>query len=196
MSSGHDVSEYELGALGQPSKFHHNNCAKIDQKSRKIMIFLIKKNSWCGVLTPRRIGWFPCLQHCLLSTTAHIAQYLLRKQEKLFCIDILESNFVCGDLGTNESSEWSNGFNKVKNEVSSSFGYGNPWTYLVVLHKWQKSHNDPWDHFYRWDKPVMPCTSVRALHVQMCSEFTALGHVQWKKIEIFFLVLFGPSFTP
>ncbi len=27
-------------------------------------------------------------------------------------------------------------------------------------------------------KPVMPCTSARALHVQMCSEFTALGHVQ------------------
>jgi hypothetical protein len=28
------------------------------------------------------------------------------------------------------------------------------------------------------DKAVMPCTSARALHVQMCSEFTALGHVQ------------------
>ncbi len=26
--------------------------------------------------------------------------------------------------------------------------------------------------------PVMTCTSTRVLHVQMCSEFTALGHVQ------------------
>ena len=26
--------------------------------------------------------------------------------------------------------------------------------------------------------PVMPCTSSRVLDVQMCSEFTALGHVQ------------------
>ncbi len=39
---------------------------------------------------------------------------------------------------------------------------------------------------------VMPCTSARALHVQMCSEFTALGHVQWKKIEFFFWSLFVP----
>ena len=38
----------------------------------------------------------------------------------------------------------------------------------------------------------MPCTTARALHVQMCSEFTALGHVQWKKIEIFFWSLSVP----
>ncbi len=41
-------------------------------------------------------------------------------------------------------------------------------------------------------KSVIPCTSARALHVQMCSEFTALGHVQWKKIEFFFGSLFVP----
>ncbi len=39
---------------------------------------------------------------------------------------------------------------------------------------------------------VMPCTSARELHVQMCSEFTAQVHVQWKKIEIFFWSLFVP----
>ncbi len=30
------------------------------------------------------------------------------------------------------------------------------------------------------------------VHVQMCSEFTALGNVQWKKIEFFFWSLFVP----
>ncbi len=39
---------------------------------------------------------------------------------------------------------------------------------------------------------VMPCTSARALHVKMCSEFTALGHVQWKKVDFFFWSLFVP----
>ncbi len=46
MSSGHDVSEYELGTSGLPPMFHHNNNnrAKIDENPRKIMIFA-KKNS-------------------------------------------------------------------------------------------------------------------------------------------------------
>jgi hypothetical protein len=35
--------------------FHHNKCGKIDKKSRKIMIFE-KKQTWCGAMTPRRIG--------------------------------------------------------------------------------------------------------------------------------------------
>jgi hypothetical protein len=43
MSSGHDVSEYELGVLGLPPMFHHNNCGKIDENPRKIMIFRNKK---------------------------------------------------------------------------------------------------------------------------------------------------------
>jgi hypothetical protein len=42
------------------------------------------------------------------------------------------------------------------------------------------------------EEAVMPCTTARALHMQMCSEFTALGHVQWKKIEIFFWSLSVP----
>jgi hypothetical protein len=37
--------------------FHHNNHGKIDEKSRKIMIFAKKeKKFWCGAMTPRRIG--------------------------------------------------------------------------------------------------------------------------------------------
>ena len=36
MSSGHDVSEYELGSSGLPAMFHHNNRGKIDSKSREI----------------------------------------------------------------------------------------------------------------------------------------------------------------
>ncbi len=32
-----------------------------------------KKNSWCGAMTPRRIGWFLSLQDVLLATTAHMA---------------------------------------------------------------------------------------------------------------------------
>ncbi len=31
-----------------------------------------KKNSWCGVMTPRRIGWFLSLQDVLLTTTTQI----------------------------------------------------------------------------------------------------------------------------
>ena len=52
MSSGHDVSEYELGASGLPPMFHHNNRGKIDETPRKIMIFVKKKNSWYGSMTP------------------------------------------------------------------------------------------------------------------------------------------------
>jgi hypothetical protein len=58
MNSGHDVSEYELGASGLPPMFHHNNRAKNHQKSRKIMVFLIKKNSLCGSLIPGGSGDF------------------------------------------------------------------------------------------------------------------------------------------
>jgi hypothetical protein len=42
----------------------------------------------------------------------------------------------------------------------------------------------------------MPCTTARALHVRLCSEFTALGHVQWKKIEINFFGPFSSLFHP
>ncbi len=52
MSSGHDVSEYELGASGLPPMFHHNNRGKIDENPRRIMIFVKKKNSWYGSMTP------------------------------------------------------------------------------------------------------------------------------------------------
>ena len=45
-------------------------------------------------------------------------------------------------------------------------------------------------------RPVMPCTTARALHVRLCSEFTALGHVQWKKIEINFFGPFSSLFHP
>ena len=40
MSSGHDVSEYELDYSGLPPMFHHNNRTKIDENPRKIMIFV------------------------------------------------------------------------------------------------------------------------------------------------------------
>ena len=43
MSSGHDVSEYELGATGVPPMFHHNNRDKIDENLTKIIIFRKKK---------------------------------------------------------------------------------------------------------------------------------------------------------
>ena len=43
MSSGHDVSEYELGVSGLPPIFHHKNCGKIDENPRKVMIFRKKK---------------------------------------------------------------------------------------------------------------------------------------------------------
>ncbi len=55
MSSGHDVSEYELGASGLPPMFHYNNRGKIDETTRKIMIFRKKKilkKSWYGSMTP------------------------------------------------------------------------------------------------------------------------------------------------
>ena len=39
MSSGHDVSEYELDVSGLPPMFHHNNRGKIDETPRKIKIF-------------------------------------------------------------------------------------------------------------------------------------------------------------
>jgi hypothetical protein len=44
MSSGHDVSEYELGASGLPPMFHHNNRAKIRLKIEKNHDFGKKKN--------------------------------------------------------------------------------------------------------------------------------------------------------
>ncbi len=43
MSSGHDVSEYELVDSGLPPMFHHNNRGKIDETPSKIMIFVKKK---------------------------------------------------------------------------------------------------------------------------------------------------------
>ena len=36
MSSGHDVSEYELGASGLPPMFHHNNRAKMIKNREKL----------------------------------------------------------------------------------------------------------------------------------------------------------------
>ena len=42
MSSGHDVSEYELDTSGLQPMFHHKNRGKIDEKSRKIMM----ENPW------------------------------------------------------------------------------------------------------------------------------------------------------
>ena len=35
VGSGHDVSEYELGASGLPPMFHHNNRGKIDETREK-----------------------------------------------------------------------------------------------------------------------------------------------------------------
>jgi hypothetical protein len=49
MSSGHDVSEYELVSSGLPPMFHHNNRGKIDENPRKIFrIFFF----WYGPMTP------------------------------------------------------------------------------------------------------------------------------------------------
>ncbi len=50
MSSGHDVSEYELGASGLPPMLHHNNRGKIDENPRKTMIFVKKKT--LGMVPP------------------------------------------------------------------------------------------------------------------------------------------------
>jgi hypothetical protein len=55
-SSGHDVSEYELGASGLPRAYVSpqqpwKNCLKIEKNHD----FFKKKKSWCGALTPRRI---------------------------------------------------------------------------------------------------------------------------------------------
>jgi hypothetical protein len=38
MSSGHDVSEYELGALGLPPMFHHNNRGKKEKLKNRLKI--------------------------------------------------------------------------------------------------------------------------------------------------------------
>ncbi len=38
----------------------------------------------------------------------------------------------------------------------------------------------------------MPHGTARAPHVRLCGQFTALSHVGWKKIEIFFLSIFVP----
>jgi hypothetical protein len=56
MSSGHDVSEYELGSSGLPPMFHHNNRGKIDENPRKIIIFVKTKKLLVWFDDPRRIG--------------------------------------------------------------------------------------------------------------------------------------------
>jgi hypothetical protein len=55
--SGHDVSEYELGASGLPRVYvsPQQPCKNWLKILRKIMIF-VKKKKWCGAMTPRRIG--------------------------------------------------------------------------------------------------------------------------------------------
>jgi len=39
----------------------------------RFLIFAKKNKNWCGVMTPRRIGWFLSLEDVWLTTTVHIA---------------------------------------------------------------------------------------------------------------------------
>ncbi len=71
--------------------------------------------------------------------------------------------------------------------------------FVLLFRGFLKCQDSPWSCWHcsytEWSsvtlghkqyKPVMPYGTARALYVQLHSEFTALGHVQWKKNEFFF----------
>jgi hypothetical protein len=57
MNSGHDVSEYELGASGLSLVcFTTTTVEKLIKIEKNHDFCKKKKHSWCGAMTPRRIG--------------------------------------------------------------------------------------------------------------------------------------------